>query len=311
MKLIDLHCDTISKLMDDDNSELYSNNLCVDIKKLIRAESIAQFFALYIDLKRTEDPLEKCLAMVQKFNSEISKNKEYIAIAKNYKDLAENAENNKISAFLTIEEGAVLKGDIENLKRFYHSGVRLITLTWNYPNELGFPNCAEKYRNCGLTEKGFEFVMEMNKLGILVDVSHLSDKGFYDVASFSSKPFIASHSNCRTITDHPRNLTDDMIKLLSEKGGVMGINFEPSFLGESKFSQIKDMILHMKHIKKVGGIDVLAVGSDFDGCYGSSDIKDIGDMEQLNNALEKEGFTSDEIEKIFYKNALRLIKDTL
>ncbi len=311
MKLIDLHCDTASKLMENKNIELYSNELCVDIKKLIKAESLAQFFALFIDSGRTEDPLKDCLAMLQILTSEISKNKNHISLAKSYEDLIKNIENNIISAFITIEEGAVLKGQPENLKMFYDSGVRLITLTWNYPNELGFPNNQEKYRNQGLTAKGIEIVEDMNNLGMIIDVSHLSDKGFYDVADLSSKPFAASHSNCRSITGHPRNLTDDMIRLLAEKGGIMGINFEPSFLGSSKTSRIKDMISHISHIRKVGGVDVISVGSDFDGTYGYSEIKNIGDMELLKNALEKEGFTFEEIEKFFYKNALRLIKDTL
>lgn len=190
-------------------------------------------------------------------------------------------------------------------------GVRAITLTWNYPNEIGYPNTNYEHKDKGLTSFGEEVVHEMNRLGMLIDVSHLSDQGFYDVARLSSKPFIASHSNARAIKNHSRNLDDNMIKTLSEKGGVMGICFERDFLGESEKARIEDMIKHIKHIKNIGGIDVIALGSDFDGCHPDGEISNIGEIEKLSYALKDNNFTEDEIDKIFYRNALRVIKDVL
>lgn len=130
---------------------------------------------------------------------EMDKNSE-IAIAKNIKDLKKNKDEGKISAFLTIEEGAVLDGDITNLYDVYEKGIRLITLTWNYENEIGFPSQNKDLINIGLKDFGIEVIAEMNRLGIAVDVSHLSDGGFYDVARYCKTPFLASHSNARSIT---------------------------------------------------------------------------------------------------------------
>lgn len=151
----------------------------------------------------------------------------------------------------------------------------------------------------------------MNKLGIVIDVSHLSDGGFLDVLRYSKKPFVASHSNSRFVTNHSRNLTDDMIKAISNKGGILGINFCSSFLGTSKIAKINDMIKHIKHIKHVGGVECISLGSDFDGIENEVEIKNIGEIQKLYDALKINGFTYNEIEKIFYKNAERIIKDIL
>ncbi|HEY8363073.1 MAG TPA: dipeptidase [Tissierellaceae bacterium] len=310
--LIDLHCDTFLKLMKDkENSNLYENEFSIDIRKLKRANSLAQFFAMWIDLKKENDPMERCLEMIDKFYIELDKNPIDIALATNYDEIIKNNKEGKISAVLTIEEGGAIRGQLHNLRNYYRLGVRAITLTWNHANEIGYPNLNDEYRNKGLTEFGKEVVCEMNRLGMLIDVSHLSDAGFYDVARLSEKPFIASHSNSRAMKNHFRNLTDDMIKVLSERGGVMGISVEKEFLGDSNNAKIEDMIRHIKHIRNVGGIDVIAIGTDFDGCSPNSEIGNIGEMDKLREALKKNKFTEDEIDKIFYGNALRVIKEVL
>ena len=246
-----------------------------DLEKLRKGNALAQFFALYIDLMDKRDPLEMCLEMLDRFYQEIESNQEDIALARNYNELISNQQQGKISAFLTIEEGGALKGELQNLRNFYRLGVRLITLTWNFPNEIGFPNLNLEFSHRGLTPFGRELVDEMNRLGMLVDVSHLSDQGFEDVAQISSQPFVASHSNARTIRNHTRNLTDDMIKTLANRGGVMGINFAGMFLGNSDLSRVEDMVRHINHIKKVGGIDVISLGSDFDGISPPLEIENL------------------------------------
>ena len=307
-----MHCDTILKLMKDkENLGLYENDLSVDIKKLKKGNSSAQFFAMWVDLRNPTNPLETCLEMIDKFYVEIEKNSDSISLATNYNDIIKNDNEGKISAILAIEEGGTIKGEIHNLRNFYRLGVRAITLTWNAVNEIGYPNIEKDYMNKGLTTFGQEVVYEMNKLGMFIDVSHLSDKGFYDVATLSSKPFIASHANSRTIKEHSRNLSDEMIKVLSENGGVMGICFEREFLGENEYARIEDIIRHIKHIRNIGGIDVIALGSDYDGCTPSCEISNIGEIEKLAFALKENKFSEDEIDKIFYKNALRVIKDVL
>lgn len=313
MKLLDLHCDTILRCADEESGRfgLGRNPYCIDIEKLKKAGAAGQFFAVYVDMEKYPDRLDRCLELVDRFYAELSENAAAIEIAGNHEALERNLARGKLSAFLCIEEGGALMGKLRHLRTFYRLGVRLITLTWNYPNEIGYPNFEWTYCDKGLTGFGQEVVQEMNRLGMLIDVSHLSDRGFYDVARLTKQPFVASHSNARAIWHNSRNLTDDMLRILAEKGGVTGINFESSFLGEGEVGKIADMVKHIKHIRNVGGIDVLAIGTDLDGTIHETEVGDIGNMHRLGDALRREGFREGEVEKIFYKNAMRVIKDVL
>ncbi|OGO77021.1 MAG: peptidase M19 [Clostridiales bacterium GWB2_37_7] len=313
--LIDLHCDTILEChLSGGKRKLGSSDLCVDIEKMKKADALGQFFALYVDMKATDNLMQNCMDMLDLFYNELEDNKDSIAFAACYKDIEKNRTEGKMSALLAIEEGAALNGSTANLRNFYRLGVRLITMLWNYPNQIGYPNFEFIHKEKGLTEFGMEVVSEMNRLGMLIDVSHLSDGGFYDVARLSDKPFVASHSNARACTMHGRNLEDDMIKLLAEKGGIMGLNLESFFLNEGEpttISTVCDMIRHLKHIRNIGGIDVMAIGTDFDGTMHTSEIANIGEMDKLMTAMKQNGFREEEIDKVFYKNALRVIKDVL
>lgn len=312
MQIIDLHCDTISALFKcREAGGLRANQLSVDIGKLEQAGSLAQFFAMYVNLEETDHPLEECLQLIDCFYQELNGNNDKIALATCYADIENNKRLGRISAFLTIEEGEVIGGKLSNLRIFHRLGVRLMTLTWNYPNRIGFPNCRPEYQACGLTEFGRAVVAEMNQLNMIVDVSHLSDQGFYDVAACSSRPFVASHSNARSLAGHPRNLTDEMIRLLAQKGGVVGINFANRFLGDSPVSRVEDIVRHIRHIYQVGGIDVLALGSDFDGIDPRLEIAHIGQINKLTGALKAVGFREGEIEKICNKNSMRVIQACL
>lgn len=311
--IIDMHCDTIGKIMHEGNSELKSNNLSVDINKLKKGNSLAQFFAMFIYLEKNPKTFNRAMDMINVFYREIEKNSHDIAVARNYKELMNNNKSGKISAFLTIEEGEAIEGSLKNLQNFYDLGVRLMTLTWNFENSIGFPNCRKEYMNKGLKAFGIETVERMNELGMIVDTSHLSDGGFWDVARYSKKPFVASHSNCRALCGHSRNLTDDMIKTLSEKGGIMGVNFEKSFLqDEGKISSVDDMVRHMRRMYDKGGIDVIALGTDFDGIDSENlEISNIGEMDKLIDKLKISGFKESDIDKITKDNALRVIKEVL
>ena len=228
-------------------------------------------------------------------------------------DLEENERQGKMSSMLTIEEGAALEGSIDVLKEFYDKGVRMITLTWNYPNELGYPHgYNEKSSPCerfGLTDCGFQIVEAMENLGMIVDVSHLSDDGVKDVLKCTKKPFVASHSNARAVCPVSRNLSDDLIRKIACRGGVMGLNFYPPFLGDE--GTIDTIIRHAKHIVNVGGIEVLGLGSDFDGIDGQKELRGAHDMPLLADAFAKAGFSGTDIEKIFNKNVIRVYKDVI
>ena len=311
MRFIDMHCDTPMFLFENNDSSLKESKGTVDINKLKKGNAMIQFFAYFVELKEGIDSYVEFEKMYNNFKNQLALNSESIEVIENFNDIQTIKETGKIGCLYTIEEGEVLKGAIDNLYKTYDKGVRGITLTWNYENSIGYPNCIKEFSNKGLKDFGIKLVEEMNRLGVLVDVSHLSDGGFYDVSKVSKRPFVATHSNARTIRNHSRNLTDDMIKILSEKGGVMGLNFCAPFLGESKISKIEDMIRHLKHIKNVGGVDVIALGSDFDGIENKVEIENSSKMPLLAEALLKNGFKEDEVEKIFYKNVLRVLKDVL
>ena len=311
MNLIDLHCDTAFLMsVIKEPIELRQNKLCVDLMKMKEAGSMAQFFASFLHMKRFDGDFTKAyeaaLTMLEMTKNEFLKNQDMIALARNYRELMDNYNKGLMSAFLTVEEGGIIEGEMERLERLYAEGVRLITLTWNFENCFGYPNGAEG----GLKPFGIEAVEHMNDLGIIVDVSHLSDGGFWDVMKYSKKPAIASHSNARRECGHRRNLTDEMIRALAEKGGISGINFYPAFLSEENKATVDDLVRHIVHMYHMGGEEFVAIGTDFDGFEGAVDgLEHMGKMPEFYEALRKRKFTDSQIEKFCYKNALRVIKE--
>ena len=316
MNFIDLHCDTASLLLESDEA-LKKNSFKIDIERLQKGKALAQFFAMYIDSHKVESSYAYCVAMLENFKKELEKNQDTIALCRNHDDLLLAQKENKIGAFLTIEEGEALEGSLDKLRYFKEEGISLITLTWNHENSLGYSNFEWRDQGKGLKPKGFEVVEEMNHLNMLIDVSHLSDAGFYDAITHSKAPIIATHSNSRAMTDHPRNLSDKMLKALADKGGITGINFFNNFLVEGvlerklQVATLDEMLRHIIHIRDVAGIEVLGLGSDFDGIPNPVEIEDCSQMYKLSDKLLKNGFSFDEVEKMFYKNALRVIEDVL
>ena len=316
MNFIDLHCDTASLILDT-NQPLLQNTLKVDIKKLQKGEAMAQFFAIYIDKEAHISSYDYSLEMIKNFKKELLLNKNSTLLCKDSNDLKIAEKSKRIGAFLTIEEGDVLEGNLDRLDFFKEQGISAITLTWNYENDLGYPNFEWKYQKKGLKKRGFEAVEKMNSLKILIDVSHLSDAGFQDVLNHSKTPFLATHSNSRAITNHSRNLSDTMLKQLANAGGVAGLAFAVNFLEEQdkidelRLAKIENMVQHIKHIRNIAGVEVLALGSDFDGITNPVEISDSSQMGKLSDALLKNGFSYDEVERIFFKNTLRIIKDVL
>ena len=316
MSLIDLHCDTafLMSVMQEP-IELRKNNLCVDFEKMKRADSMAQFFASFIHMKMFDGDFTKAyeaaLAMMRRTKEEISKNRDMIALARSCEELLTNQKNGLMSGILTVEEGGIIEGKMERLEELYREGVRLITLTWNFENCMGYPNSEDaEIMNQGLKPFGIEAVEHMNELGMIVDVSHLSDGGFWDVMKYSKKPAIASHSNARRECGHRRNLTDEMIRALAEKGGIAGLNFYPAFLAKTGTANIDDIVGHLVHMYHVGGEEFVAIGTDFDGFEGAVDgLEDMGKMPLFYEALKKRKFTDSQIEKFWYKNALRIIRE--
>ena len=308
--MIDLHCDTMMQLLDHpDSGDLYRNTWKIDIEKLQKAHSKIQDFALFINMGETNDPYGRYEEMRNLCVSQIHNYGEHIQHVLSYQDVESVYKTGKIGALMSIEEGGVLGGDLNKLKQAYQDGVRLITLTWNYPNGLGEPHCGEQHKK--LTSKGVEFVEAMQELGIIVDCSHLNDAGTEQLGDILEVPFIASHSNARELRSHTRNLPDNLIRLIANKGGIIGLNFAQNFLGTSPISRIEDIVKHGLYLIDKGGEDVVALGTDFDGIPPDTEIADMSQMSRLYDAFKEAGLSVEQCEKLFWKNADRLLKEIL
>lgn len=322
MKWIDLHCDTISALIKEKRDTLAENSLCVDIQRLRKSDASAQFFACYVNMAEFkgntgedmsaiwDKAYEKVLTMTA-----YAQNTDHGAfgLAFSAEDIGRMGKRGCVAGVLTVEEGGVLNGDITRLDSLYDRGIRLMTLTWNHENCIGFPNS----RNPAVMEKrltvfGEETLRRMNELGIIVDVSHLSDGGFWDCIRQSRYPVIASHSNARALCLHPRNLSDEMLRALGEKGGVAGVNFYSPFLKSHGRADAEDIARHAVHMVNAAGEEAVALGSDFDGFEKEAlphGIHGVQDMEKVWHAMEKQGLTSGQIEKIACGNAMRVLSE--
>lgn len=305
MKLFDLHCDTIWAC-ETKHQMLASNDLHIDVQKLQNGQSYAQCFAAFIDReeckRRKQTPYARYQELLSCFRVQQKANADCFIQALTPDDLSDIEAAGKIAAILTVEGGEVLEEDLKKLDALYADGVRMLTLTWNYENELGYPHGIGGH----LKPFGFEVVERMNELGMIVDVSHLSDEGFYDVLRHSQKPIAASHSCARSICAHTRNLSDDMLRAIGEKGGVVGINFYGTFLEKEGAPATPELICrHARHILRLAGEDAPAFGSDYDGMDGEISWGNYAGSQQVVDCLSRE-FTPRQLEKICYRNAKRL-----
>ena len=322
MKVVDMHCDTILELYKarerGEEISLLDNDLHIDLKKMEAGDYFLQNFALFVDLKGTEDPFLTCVRMADLFYQVMEENRDRISPVTTWAEIERNWKEGRMSALLTLEEGEVCQGDPALLRTLYRLGARMMTFTWNYENSLAWPGRegglpeTEK----GLKETGFDILEEIEALGMIGDLAHLSDAGIWDVLRTAKKPFVASHSNARSLASHARNLTDEMIRAIAEKGGVIGINYYCNFLedipeGGRQISRISRMVEHMKHIRQVGGAGCIGLGSDFDGIYGEVEIGNSAGLPRLAEAMESAGFTAGEVEAVFHGNVLRLYREVL
>ena len=309
--IIDAHCDTIAKLSDQNVSINKYGDTHVSIEGLKEGCVDIQFFAACICARDINDsPLQTALNLIEAFENMVKKYGDCFYPITKASDIHASKRAGKIGALLAIEGGDALEGKISNLHLVYNMGVRLITLTWNYNNEIGSA-AMDTATEWGLTAFGAEVIKEMNRLGMIIDVSHLSEKAFWDVVEVSSPPIIASHSNAKALCNHPRNLDDSQIKAIVEKGGVIGINFYPPFLSWHK-ADIHSIVNHIEYIAGLAGVDGVGFGSDFDGVdrlpegvNGPQNFPDIIDE------LLRLNYTEESVYKICYGNFFRLMERIL
>ena len=307
--IVDGHSDILLNYLRDKKYDFKNHtDFQVDLPKLKEGNIGLEVFAVCSALKG-DKALKKSLKLVDKFNCLIKNNPE-IELAKNYKDIKKIVSEDKIAAILAIE-GADGISDLSILRVFYKLGVRMITLTWNYRNDIA-DGIDEIEENRGVTKYGKKFIEEMNRLGMIIDLSHLTPASFWDTIKYSKGPLVASHSNVKNICNHKRNLSDKQIKAIADRNGLIGINFCPEFIKSSNKVQIKDIVDHIKYLKDFVGIDHIALGTDYDGISETPEnLDNISKIPDLVKELKKNEFNSEEIAKITRDNWLRIFKNVL
>lgn len=315
MFICDCHCDTLTELCNK-NASLYENEQHFDIKRQIALGGGLQFCAIYVptEVFRYQGGLRYTLCLLDKYNQEIKKLHENgidVLQVRTAED-AGNVLKHKAATLLAIEEGGAIDGSLEALRCLYELGVRAMTLTWSNRNDIA-DGINEEATGSGLTLFGKQVVAEMNRLGMLVDVSHISTAGFWSVIETSTKPIIATHSNAKSLCSHPRNLNDEQIKALAQNGGLAGITFAGQFLEEDwRNACIESVYKHIDYmLNLIGNDDHIGFGSDFDGIsHPPYNIQGVQDYKPLIEYLSK--YYSDEtINKITHQNVINLLQKVL
>jgi len=302
MQLFDLHCDTLFKAYDE-HCSIIDNTCHFSLKRAAGYNAYTQVMAVWIpDEYRGESAVnlvESCYALLQR---ELAEYKVFTQ-ANGF----ERLDNNSYNIILSIEGGAALNGDLNNIPKFRKMGVRFLTLTWNGPNEIGDGILCENPK--GLTDFGKKAIPALEKNGIIIDVSHASDPLFWQTAELAKKPFVATHSNSRRICSNPRNLTDEQFKYICSIHGLVGINFYSCFITDSGRADFSDLQRHIEHFLGLGGEGVLALGSDYDGAQMPPCIKGVESMEEFYNFLLLHNYNEDLLRRIFYQNAHNFCKN--
>lgn len=338
--IIDTHVDTATHLLW--RSPEFSQRLSeghVDIPRLREGGADAMIFAVWINEGfSNEEALALCLRGIDVIHQTIEQHSSDLAFARTAQDVKDAKQNGKIAILISIEGGRVICDDLGILRMLESLGVCSITLAWSAAH--GWADSHNHLRHNGLTEFGKNVVCEMQRLNMLVDVSHLSDKAFWDVLEVAERPVFASHSSCRTVQEHTRNMRDEMIEALAKNGGVMNINFVGQFIGTGKveapanppwyspklrdpfdrialpseepgppFSRLMD---HFNHAIKIAGADHVGIGSDFDGVTQlPQGMEDVSKLPAITSGLLEAGHSEEVVRKVLGENDLCLFEQTL
>jgi microsomal dipeptidase-like Zn-dependent dipeptidase/gamma-glutamyl-gamma-aminobutyrate hydrolase PuuD len=297
---------------DENHDVLYKAK--VDEPKMRQGLLDAAFMVAYLPQRELDEQTvkataEKTESILQKIIFQTNQHSDTLKIAKNFDDLKRAKQEDKKAIFLGIENGYGLGNDLKNIEKFYNLGVRYITLCHNGDNLICDSASKTAHTNNGLSEFGKNVINEMNRLGIMIDISHTGEKTFWDVINLSTKPIIASHSCVRTLCDHPRNLTDEQLKALAANGGVCQICLYKSFLTALPVASVDTAIEHINYIVQLVGVDYVGIGSDFDGGGEILGCTAANEFVNITKALIKNGYNDEEIGKIFGGNFLRVLSE--
>jgi membrane dipeptidase len=321
--LIDTHNDVTSKTLKGFDIGLRANSGHTDIPRLREGGVGAVFFAAYVAPLHAKDhtTANQALQMIDTVRHDIvDAHPDDFVLALRAEDIVAAHRNGKIAALIGIDGGHAIEDSPRLLRDFYALGVRYMTLT--HTNTNGWADSSGDLRDKtvqrhnGLNELGKQVIREMNRLGMIVDISHVADKTFWDALEISKAPIFASHSSCRALCDVPRNMTDDMIVALAKKGGVIQINFNCGFLTKRAAEEdsrvratLADAVAHIDHAVKIAGIGAVGIGSDFDGVTCTPEgLDDVSKFPNLTRALLEKGYSAADIRKIYGENTLRLMR---
>jgi len=310
MLIIDTHCDT-AKLLLDQNADLYENNNHLDLKRLQATGERVQFFAAFADpAKYRNNTLTRVLSILDYMYRAEVQYKDIISICLNAQDIEKTLACGKVAAILSVEGGEALNGELSALRMLYRLGVRSMLLAWNHRNLLA-DGASEKH-GAGLSEFGRQVVAEMNRIGMIVDISHLCEASFSDVLELSNAPVIASHSNAKVVCEHRRNLSDSQLRDVQKNGGVVGINFYTHFLNYTERATIEDVVRHIEHICSITGEDHIGIGTDYDGIESTPEsLEGTQCIPVLFDRLIQLNYSHEFVKKLAGLNFMRVIKQIL
>ena len=305
MRYFDLHCDTLVACLQDKKS-LLKNDLHVSVEKGDKYAPYIQCAAIFLPDSVRGAAAEKWFDdHADLFEKEAQSGA--FTVIRTGADIEEMENKQGTGMILTVEGSAVLNGKLENVAHLRNRGVRMMTLTWNGSNEVGSGIMSKD--SFGLTPFGVLAVKEMERLGIAVDISHASEKLFFDVAEHSTRPFVASHSNAKALCKHPRNLSDEQIKIMCQRDCLVGLNYFKAFLNdEPDKADVEDLYRHAEHFLSLGGANILAMGSDFDGASMPTGITGLESMEDVANVFLRHNLPEALVNKIFFENAAEFFK---
>lgn len=291
----DAHCDTALPIYAEGKS-INSNPFHIDLSRLGKFSPAAQVFSICVShragmTQETQFVLDELLRQMENHNDKIM-------LCLCAQDIARAEQQGKIAALISIEGAEKLDCDLELLQKAYNRGVRILHLCWNHQNTLT-GSCRDGGQ--GLSEKGRIFASQAQKIGVILDMSHISERAFWDTLEVCEKPVLAGHSNSYTICPHPRNLTDEQFIALAKTGGVAGLNLCPDFLSENN-ADIEAVVDHAEHFLSLGGEKAVCLGTDFDGTYLPKDIAGIQDMPKIYEAMLRRNWSEELVRDIFYNN---------
>ena len=304
---VDAHNDVLWKMHKNPQLDFYqkSPELSINFPNILEGGLAVMVFAVFVS------PIKngKFLAALQSIDDFYQKIlSDQLTLARDYGELEAAQEKKLRVGILSLEGAEAIEGDLSKLRTLYRLGVRGVGLTWNNANEVA--DGIMEPRGGGLTRFGREVISEMNNLGMMIDVSHLSEQGFWDVIEQSSKPIIASHSNAKAICNHPRNLSDEQIAAMIETGGVIGVTFVRDFTATNGIPTIDDLLRHIDHLAGLGGISNIGLGSDFDGATTVTGLEDASKLHNLVEILAKK-YSDKEVKGIMGENWLNYYKERL